>query len=158
LGWDAIGAVAEILGAVAVFVTLVFLARQIKASNRLAESSAASELMNALGEVNNMMCEPSLAAALAKSKTNTHEFTAAEEVQLMHLCIRLCNVYMQAETSHRNGHLDDGNFAIVKSDVAAHLNAYPGNAGFFQTFLDSYPDASDLELVQGIERALSSRG
>ena len=37
--WDAIGAIAEILGSLAVFLTLIFLARQISESNKIARSS-----------------------------------------------------------------------------------------------------------------------
>ena len=45
MNWDAIGAIAEVLGAVAVIVTLVYFALQIRQSNRLAEAESQRELM-----------------------------------------------------------------------------------------------------------------
>ena len=46
MNWDAIGAIAEVLGAVAVLVTLVYFSFQIRQSNRLAEAESQRELMN----------------------------------------------------------------------------------------------------------------
>ena len=40
MNWDAIGALAEILGALAVFVTLVYLVRQVGLSNRIGQAEA----------------------------------------------------------------------------------------------------------------------
>jgi hypothetical protein len=45
VNWDAIGAVAEVLGALAVLVTLSYFAAQIRQSNRLAEAQSQRELM-----------------------------------------------------------------------------------------------------------------
>ena len=46
MNWDAIGATAELLGAVAVLATLVYLSLQIRQSNKLAEAESQRELMN----------------------------------------------------------------------------------------------------------------
>ena len=46
MNWDAIGAGAEFLGAVAVLVTLGYLAAQIRQSNKLAEAESQRELLN----------------------------------------------------------------------------------------------------------------
>jgi len=44
MNWDAIGAVGEILGAIAVFASLVYLARQIRASDATSRSQMEAEL------------------------------------------------------------------------------------------------------------------
>ena len=44
MSWDAIGAVGEVLGAVAVIATLLYLARQIGQTNRIAKASGSREL------------------------------------------------------------------------------------------------------------------
>lgn len=48
MNWEAIGAIGEIIGAAAVLVTLVYLARQIRDSTRAARSSAASDASMAM--------------------------------------------------------------------------------------------------------------
>lgn len=46
MNWDAIGAIAEVLGAVVVLVTLIYFSLQIRQSNKLAEAESQRELMN----------------------------------------------------------------------------------------------------------------
>lgn len=46
MNWDAIGAIAEVLGAVAVLVTLIYLSFQLRQSNRLAEAQSQRDLLN----------------------------------------------------------------------------------------------------------------
>ena len=46
MNWDAIGAIGEIFGALAVVLSLIYLATQIRVSNRAARNSAHQELMD----------------------------------------------------------------------------------------------------------------
>ncbi|MFK7975424.1 MAG: hypothetical protein AB8C02_04775 [Halioglobus sp.] len=46
MNWDAVGAIAEVLGATAVLVTLIYFSLQIRQSNKLAEAESQRELMN----------------------------------------------------------------------------------------------------------------
>ena len=154
--WEAIGAAGEVLGALAVFITLVFLSRQIKESNKLAKSSAATDVMNSFGEVNALLTTPSMAAAMAKARVTPSAFTPAEEVQVRQLCHRVMNVYMHGETSFRNGHLDENNFAVLKRDIYPLLATYPGTAPFFARALDEYPSTTDWEIFRGVRAALNS--
>lgn len=48
MNWDAIGAVGEIIGAVAVIATLIYLAKQIKDSARAARSAAVTDATTAM--------------------------------------------------------------------------------------------------------------
>jgi len=40
MNWDAVGAIAEVFGATAVLVTLIYFSLQIRQSNRLAEAES----------------------------------------------------------------------------------------------------------------------
>ena len=65
--WDAIGAVGEILGAIAVLVTLVYLANQIRQANDVARFSATKDIMNTYSELNKLLVtDPALRKALEK--------------------------------------------------------------------------------------------
>lgn len=46
MNWDAIGAVGEIVGAIAVVVSLLYLASQIRTSNRAVKQAASKEMMD----------------------------------------------------------------------------------------------------------------
>ena len=50
--WDAIGAVGEIVGALAVFATLVYLAKQIRVQNRATEMEHFENLMDGFNQFN----------------------------------------------------------------------------------------------------------
>ncbi len=50
MNWDAVGAVAEILGALGVIVTVAYLAIQIRQNSKLLASSLADSIRNGLNE------------------------------------------------------------------------------------------------------------
>jgi hypothetical protein len=51
MNWEALGAIAEALGAVGVILTLAYLAQQIRQNNRLVASTIASSTRDAQNEV-----------------------------------------------------------------------------------------------------------
>ena len=68
LNWEAIGAVGEILGAVAVVVTLLYLARQTKVSGRATVSASRSASAIAISELDRDIArDPELARIFLKS-------------------------------------------------------------------------------------------
>ena len=156
MDWNAIGAVGEVLGAIAVFVTLVYLARQVNESNKLAKSTSAKDVMNGFGEVNALATQASLAKALSKMRVNGEEVSAEQDVQLRQYCLRLLNVYLQAEAAHKNDNLDDQNFELVKADIVAFLDYYPGSARIWTDILEAYPIAKDRVVMQGVRTALDA--
>lgn len=57
MNWIAVAAVGQVLGAIAVFVTLLYLARQIRLSNRQARLDAYRETMGSLNAWVRSLCE-----------------------------------------------------------------------------------------------------
>ena len=158
MNWDAIGAMGEVLGALAVIATLVYLARQIRESNKLAKSTSARDVMNGFGETNALMTQPSLAAAFAKMAENKDNATPEQKVQIRQFCLAVVNVYLQAETSYKHGNLDDRNYSAVKMDINPLLKQYPGLAEYFEVILEDYPVTGEWEVMQGIRDALDAMG
>lgn len=62
MNWEAIGAVAEVCGAVAVIVTLVYLAVQVGQNNRLMEAVLAESHVNAANEIARLLASDQDAA------------------------------------------------------------------------------------------------
>ena len=58
MNWDAIGAVGETLGAVAVFVSLIYLASQIRAQNKEARIASGHEIIEAFRQSTAMLISP----------------------------------------------------------------------------------------------------
>jgi hypothetical protein len=57
LNWDAIGAIGEVIGAVAVFVTLAYLAVQIRQNTHSVSTSIYESAMSGFNDVNRLICE-----------------------------------------------------------------------------------------------------
>ena len=52
MNWEAIGALGEVLGAVSVLITLLYLSRQINASNKALDTTGATAMMEGYNEFN----------------------------------------------------------------------------------------------------------
>jgi hypothetical protein len=89
MNWDAIGAIAEVTGAIAVVLTLAYLAVQIRQSsklveqnNRLLDVSIANSLRDAQNEVSRIIAgNPSAAQAFWKGLSDRAALTEAERQQ-----------------------------------------------------------------------------
>jgi len=109
MNWDAIGAVAELCGALGVVASLVYLGRQIRHNSRVVEASTTQAVSDAAqARLLTIASSPSLAAALAKPRDNEAiELTPAETLQstfFRHAMFRgLENTFLQ----HRAGLLSD---------------------------------------------------
>lgn len=66
INWDAVGAIGEILGALAVFVSLIYLAVQIRNQTRESRLLASHDVATALRDLNKSVCEPHLIGIIGK--------------------------------------------------------------------------------------------
>ena len=62
MNWEAVGAIAEACGAIAVIATLVYLAVQIRQNNRLIEASLTESHVNAANEISRILASEPEAA------------------------------------------------------------------------------------------------
>ena len=153
-----LGALGEFVSSLAVLVTLIYLARQIGENNKLARSSSAHDAMMGFGLVNELIVtNPTFADLMARLKSPGGEFTSAESVQIEHFCLRLLDVYLEAQSAYDNGHMDDTTYRLMLNDIDASLQAYPGILHYYEITLQRYPSTWDLEIIQKIRAAISPR-
>lgn len=82
MNWDAIGAVGEILGAIAVFVSLVYLAIQTKNNTKALRSSAFHQVRESFSEVSLTMVEdPDLALLVNRAISNDPSLDDKEKIR-----------------------------------------------------------------------------
>ena len=80
INWDAIGAIAEILGATAVFVSLIYLAVQTRQNTRALRSGAFQQVRDSFSNVSMAMAQdPNLAMLLARA--DDEDFSEVEKQQ-----------------------------------------------------------------------------
>ena len=159
MNWDAIGAVGEIIGAVAVLVTLIYLARQVTHSVNLARAQQNKGLMDSYGGWNALIIsEPEIAKILAETKDPERELTPTQVVQIRHLAYRIINVYNAIQLSYVNGQLSEAEFAFYKHDIATVCNFYPSLFAAMKEIFSLYPQAHDFEIYESVKVAIEAEG
>jgi hypothetical protein len=111
MNWEAIGAIAELLGAVAVVVSLVYLARQVRTSNRLARAEAYRSPNSDLNALNAAFStDPIFRKAFRRALDGAtrDELEPDERTVLDGFLISLTNIYEQLAREAREGILDSG--------------------------------------------------
>jgi hypothetical protein len=102
MNWNAVGAIGEIIGALAVFLTLGYLAVQIRQNTKAVRASALDSSVNAVNDVRIAMFESSEVAALyRRGLENPEELDDDERTRfrlLLHTIIwTVWNIYAQTE-------------------------------------------------------------
>ena len=100
MNWEALGAVGDIVGAVGVIVTLLYLAVQLRQNTRAARSSTIQQISAQMGQnVENVTNNGELAEIFLKATTGAAELSATERVRFHGLLLmsfrRLESVFVQ---------------------------------------------------------------
>jgi len=107
MNWDAIGAVGEILGAIAVVFSLIYLASQIRVSNKAARQEAVHEVMEGFSHiVGQLATEPTLSRVWVKGSANDKDLTVYDMVQYRSFLTQLNNYWERAYRLEKSGDLD----------------------------------------------------
>jgi hypothetical protein len=133
MNWDAIGAIAETLGAVGVIASLVYLATQIRHSReqmsqntRAMRASGYQSFFQSMDEVAmRSTSSPEMAEALRLGITN---FDQLNEEQAFYFNNWMLGMFMAFENGHyqfRTGILDESRWRLHRSNLTACLNS-PG--------------------------------
>jgi hypothetical protein len=110
MNWEAISAVSEIVGAVAVVVSLLYVSRQIRMSNQLARAEASRTPTSDLNMLNaSFGSNPAFQSALRKSIEGfeRRDFKPDDRVLLDLYFVSVTNIYEQLVREVREGILDE---------------------------------------------------
>ncbi|MCP5348931.1 MAG: hypothetical protein R3F41_12570 [Gammaproteobacteria bacterium] len=100
-----VSALGEMIGAVAVFVTLIYVAYQLKQTNEISRFNASKKITGSFDRLNQMtVCDSSLRTAMQKSV----ELTSEERDQVYAFVNMLCNTWLTIQVAYNNGLLDAG--------------------------------------------------
>jgi len=107
MNWDALGAIGELIGAIAVVVTLVYLALQVRQSNRAARSSnALAVLMNSQRVAQAVMVDRGLGDIVVRAIAGKEELSSADKLAAyawFHILLKTSEL---AHMSFLHGELD----------------------------------------------------
>ena len=150
MNWDAIGAIGEIIGAVAVLVTLVYLARQISLNTREIRASRVEGTLRGHSDYNRMLAEdPDLARIFWLAIEDVERLAENDLRRWLHLCSVMMRNSEIAYFHYRQGHLPEP----IHLSRERWFQRFLGTSGF-RWWWAQYADILDPDFVKYIESVL----
>ncbi len=151
MNWDAIGAIGEILGAIAVLVTLVYLARQIHLNTNEIRASRVEGTLRDQSTYNRMLAEdPDLARIYWIAVDDVEKLSEDDKRRWLHLCSVMLRNSEIAYYHYRQGHLPDP----IHLSREKWIRRFMGTSGF-RWWWKQYSDVLDPEFVEYVDRVLA---
>ena len=108
MNWDALGALAELVGAVGVIASLFYVASQIRRNSGALEASTNQAIADATQQRLLVPAQsPELAAAFAKAQSDTSSLSPGERIQLDFFARATFRGIQNAFFQHRRGFISD---------------------------------------------------
>ncbi len=125
MNWEAIGAVGEIGGALAVVVSLVYLAAQIRVQNREARLSAMHEISASFREAVSGLANIETADVFARALEDFDSLSDGERLLMIASCQQVLRVFEEAFHQRRENRLDQYIWDVMVKQYASFLSAGP---------------------------------
>ena len=147
MNWEIGAAVAEIVGAIAVVISLIYLALQIRAQTSLSRLAAQHEVSKGIREASLLFATEDISDLFARGNEDYDSMQAAELIRLIVAITNLFRVWEEAFSEARDGHLEAANWDALSGDYSQLM----GTSSFrrvwdlrkqnyhpeFQTYVDS---------------------
>lgn len=155
MNWDAIGAVGEIIGALAVFITLAYLAIQIRQNTKTVQASALDSSVSGISAIREKIIEdPEVADIYLKGSADPNSLTESEQLRFRLLNTNMfwsaLNLYNQSKYAELSEKIWD-----CQRSVILRMLDTPGGKWFWTNhraeFEDSFVQEIDF-LFQSLNR------
>jgi hypothetical protein len=123
LNWDAIGALAEVLGAMGVIFSLLYLALQIKTQNVQAKLAARHEIASGLRQASGVYAVGDLTEILVRANEDYNAISEAESVRLIVVTTNLFRAWEEAFLVQKDGHLGVDMWEVISRDYSQTMGA-----------------------------------
>jgi hypothetical protein len=123
MNWDAIGAIAEMLGASAVFLSLIYLAVQIRGSTNQASAQMFLSVASEQSRVSDAITgDPENLLVWIKMHSGS-EFTREEKARVQFLIGRVVQAYLAIQLGYDKGQIDEKFYGDAKEQVNQMLGS-----------------------------------
>jgi len=147
MNWEAFGAIGEIVGAIAVVASLIYLASQMRISNRESQQAAMREVsQSGLTFLGRIGSDVATASVWLRGLTQNEALTAEESMQFTALCTELTDIW---ERAHYLRKLSEFEPHLIQS-MESNLHRIAGSPGFRSWFKGRSSSYSD-EFVQMVQ-------
>ena len=150
MNWDAAGALGEIVGAIAVVITLAYLAAQIRSGNRALRTSVRDSAFRQLQDWNNqLVADEHFPLMFHRGLEDFDSLDAGERARFLHLAFSFVKLFENFYLHHRDGSLPIEGFEGTKAVFLVYIHR-PGmrrywaeRRGFFDAGFVRYVDNSE---------------
>ena len=150
MNWGAIGAVGEVFGGVAVLVTLLYLARQVRQLNKQSHVGSFQHMQDQLNDYLRVVSgSKDTAAIVIKGRQSFSSLDDIEQLRFEYIQFQLLNIIESHYTQARQTALDDGYRTWVEDNLAEIVRgqfSYPGCIEFWNS-AEPYFDSDVQSLV-----------
>ena len=148
MNWEAIGAIAELVGAVAVVATLLYLSVQVRAANRQSELESFRHTWDGLNQFCDVISgSRQTASVVRRGRESLPQLDAEEMLMFEHLHLRLLNTleswHLQIMRTSSPGEYRDTQLANL-SGIAAGYFGFPGTRELWDRLRHYFAPIRDL--------------
>jgi len=142
MNWDAIGAIGEIVGALAVVVTLGYLAAQQRQSNKIARAESYAKVIDAhVGHHRVLSDHPELAQLYARGLIDFVSLSPMDKARFHSFMEPIVLEFQKYRYLHQQGLMGDDTFEMFENDVVSNMLS-PGGAEWWRGAKGRHPEIS----------------
>ena len=159
MNWEAIGVAAEVVGAITVVATLLYLGTQIAQTNRISRSIANRDVQLKYEALYTLVATDTGMADLAAKISRDHyePESEIERQKLDHLACLPASMWYSIQVSFEEGQMSEREYQIYCEDVAGRLKSWPATAPYIRDNIAlRWPTAKDLPIFQPLYARESS--
>ena len=123
MNWEAIGAIGESLGAFAVFVSLVYLATQIRSQNKESRIASVHDITEAFRQSTGLLCNPEISQIYAKGIRGTDGLEEWELISFIATVQLLLRVWEEAFHQNSENRLDGSTWTAMETQYCDLISA-----------------------------------
>jgi hypothetical protein len=151
MNWEAIGTIAEVAAAGGVIISLLYLAKQIRAQTRESRLAAAHEIAEGFRDILLPFADADLCEVFVRANTDFDGLTDAERVQMIAVNSRNIRVWEEAYHQFKGGRLDENIWNTIVRQYSSYLSA----PSFLRVWelRSAFYDDEFREFVDSLDRA-----
>lgn len=159
MNWEALSSIAEIVGATAVVVSLIYLAAQIRQNSKQVEEQVRALRLQGFDRSSSdfsalrlsISSSPQIADVWRRAKENYSDLPAAERAQVNELLHELLWAYQSMLSRRHEGAVDEALWQLVENNIAYWM----GHDGFRQWWRTEKKTPYTDELEELVDRVCS---
>ena len=156
MNWEAFGAIAEFVGAIAVVLTLLYLAVQIRQSNRLSRFQSSRDVFEQIDDNNRLVVENQGLRTLASKSFDS--LTNEESKQLALFVGRQLNAFTNLQTAYDQGLIDEALFSAGKNGVGVFIGDWPNIQPILVDWTNNFPTLAEKEIFEQLRESIRTSG